>query len=93
MDLFGEGTGYVPQMDRMMKILSNRLPDFIFDYIYKVVLEDARKQGIDLDNPEDDSKHDALMETVGELAWNWVEKIREAAAGGEDELHYNLLPF
>lgn len=93
-DLFGYGTGYVPQVDKIIEQVTNTIPDTVFDFIMTAVLEDAKAQGVDLNNPEDDEAQDILMETLGDVAHGWVAKVREAAESGDkDALHFMLLPF
>ena len=93
-DLFGYGTGYVPQVDAIVKKIENKIPDTIFDFLMEAVIEDAKKQGVNLDDLEDEDAQDLLMETVGDVTHAWVSKIREAAQSGDDDkLHFMLLPF
>lgn len=93
-DLFGYGTGYVPQVDKMIEHAENHIPDHIFDFLMNIVLKDAKEQGVNLDNPEDEDAQDLLMETVGDVTHGWVQRVREAAESGDkDALHFMLLPF
>jgi len=93
-DLFGYGTGYVPQVDDIVEQVQRKLPDEIFNHLTEAVIKDAKEQGVNLDDPEDDDAQDLLMETVSDVTHAWVSKIREAAqSGDEDALHFMLLPF
>lgn len=92
-DMFGYGSGYVPQMDKIMKQFEMHIPDIILDKMMSVVMEDAREQGVDLDS-DDDDKQDMLHETIGDVMHTWVDRVRKAAKSSDpDDLHFMLLPF
>lgn len=92
-EMFGYGTGYVPQMDKILDKFERELPDFILDRMMEEVLADAKSQGINLDNDDDDAQ-DLLHETLGDVMHTFVEHVRKAAASGDpDDLHYILMPF
>lgn len=93
-EMFGYGTGYVPQMDKILSKFERELPDFILDRLMDEVLADAKSQGIDLNNDEDDDAQDLLHETLGDAMHTFVDHVRKAAASDDpDELHYILMPF
>lgn len=93
-DMFGYGTGYVPQIDKIVEHIEHHLPDVIFDFITNAVIKDAKAQGVNLNDIEDDDSQDMMMETVGDVSHEWVSRVREAAkSGDEDALHFMLLPF
>jgi len=93
-ELFGYGTGYVPQVDKLIKTAEDNIPDILLDYFMNLMYKDAKAQGIDLQDDDDDNKMDLAMETVADISHGWAAKVREAANSGDEEaLHYMLLPF
>jgi hypothetical protein len=97
-DMFGYGTGYVPQMDKILDKFERELPDFILDRLMDEVIADAKSQGIDLNDDSDDERfddaQDLLHETLGDAMHTFVEHVRKAAASDDpDELHFILMPF
>jgi transcriptional regulator NrdR family protein len=91
-ELFGYGTGYVPQTKSILESVENGVPEVILDFIMDAVRKDIKKQNIR--DIESEDFQDIIMETVSDIAYDWVARVREAAnSGDEDALHFMLLPF
>lgn len=93
-ELFGYGTGYVPQVETLIKAAEKHIPDILLDYFMDMIYKDSESQGINLRDDDSDEKMDIVMEAASDVAYGWLEKVRAAAKSrNEDDLHYMLLPF